>query len=550
MDFYSAYAQGFARVAACTLPVALADPGANARDRARAGAGLPRRRRRGRGLPRAVPERLLDRRPVPAGHPAGRRQDAIADDRRGVSADLLPVLVVGAPLVHGTRVLNCAVVDPPRARSSASRRSPTCPTTASSTSGAGSPRATTGAARSIRVAGRRCRFGPDLIFARHRRARPRAARRGLRGHVGAGAAERRGRAGRRDGARQPVRQPDHGRPRRGPAAAGPQRQRALQRGVRLRRRGPGRVDDRPVAGTARRWSTSAATCSARASGSPTGRAARSSTSTSTGSARSGCGRAPSTTTGARHDERVAAVPHRSSSSCEPPTGDIGLRRKVDRFPFVPDDAERLALDCYEAYNIQVSGLEQRLARDRRAQGRDRRQRRPRLDPRADRRGQGDGPARPPAQRRARLHDARLRDRRDHQVLRHPARKALGVTFEELDIRPAAEQMLEDLGHPYGRRREGLRRHLRERPGRAALRLPVPARQPARRHRRRHRRPRPSSRSAGAPTASATRCRTTRQRRRPEDARAAPDPLGDRHGEFDEAAARCSARSSSWRSPPS
>mgnify|MGYP006199717953 CR=1 FL=1 len=44
----------------------------------------------------------------------------------------------------------------------------------------------------------------------------------------------------------------------------------------------------------------------------------------------------------------------------PPAGDIGLRRHVDRFPFVPDDAERLAQDCYEAYNIQVSGLEQRL----------------------------------------------------------------------------------------------------------------------------------------------------------------------------------------------
>ena len=58
-----------------------------------------------------------------------------------------------------------------------------------------------------------------------------------------------------------------------------------------------------------------------------------------------------------------------------PTGDIGLRRKVDRFPFVPDDPERLALDCYEAYNIQVSGLEQRLtARDRPPQGRDRGQR--------------------------------------------------------------------------------------------------------------------------------------------------------------------------------
>jgi NAD+ synthase (glutamine-hydrolysing) len=46
---------------------------------------------------------------------------------------------------------------------------------------------------------------------------------------------------------------------------------------------------------------------------------------------------------------------------QPPSGDIGLRRKVDRFPFVPDDPERLALDCYEAYNIQVSGLEQRLS---------------------------------------------------------------------------------------------------------------------------------------------------------------------------------------------
>ena len=43
-----------------------------------------------------------------------------------------------------------------------------------------------------------------------------------------------------------------------------------------------------------------------------------------------------------------------------PAGDLGLRRPVDRFPFVPDDPTRLAQDCYEAYNIQVSGLEQRL----------------------------------------------------------------------------------------------------------------------------------------------------------------------------------------------
>ncbi|MER5438144.1 NAD(+) synthase [Streptomyces sp. NPDC002790] len=46
---------------------------------------------------------------------------------------------------------------------------------------------------------------------------------------------------------------------------------------------------------------------------------------------------------------------------DPPTStDLGLKRRVERFPFVPADAERLAQDCYEAYNIQVSGLVQRL----------------------------------------------------------------------------------------------------------------------------------------------------------------------------------------------
>jgi len=44
----------------------------------------------------------------------------------------------------------------------------------------------------------------------------------------------------------------------------------------------------------------------------------------------------------------------------PPAGDLGLRREVARFPFVPADPARLAQDCYEAYSIQVSGLEQRL----------------------------------------------------------------------------------------------------------------------------------------------------------------------------------------------
>ena len=35
-------------------------------------------------------------------------------------------------------------------------------------------------------------------------------------------------------------------------------------------------------------------------------------------------------------------------------------RRIERFPFVPADPGRLAQDCYEAYNIQVAGLAQRL----------------------------------------------------------------------------------------------------------------------------------------------------------------------------------------------
>ena len=57
---------------------------------------------------------------------------------------------------------------------------------------------------------------------------------------------------------------------------------------------------------------------------------------------------------------MRAVPHASASELDPPTGDVGFRRRVERFPFVPADRERLEQDCYEAYNIQVSGLTQRL----------------------------------------------------------------------------------------------------------------------------------------------------------------------------------------------
>lgn len=39
---------------------------------------------------------------------------------------------------------------------------------------------------------------------------------------------------------------------------------------------------------------------------------------------------------------------------------VPLKRKLDRFPFVPDDLSRRDRDCFEAYNIQVSGLAKRV----------------------------------------------------------------------------------------------------------------------------------------------------------------------------------------------
>ena len=133
---------------------------------------------------------------------------------------------------------------------------------------------------------------------------------------------------------------------------------------------------------------------------------------------------------------------------DPPAGDIGLRRKVDRFPFVPDDPERLALDCYEAYNIQVSGLEQRL----RAIG----------QPKVVIGVCGGLDSTHALIVAAKAMDRLGRPRSDILAFTMPGfatsddtksnatrlAKALGVTFEELDIRPAATQMLDDLGHPF------------------------------------------------------------------------------------------------------
>ena len=61
----------------------------------------------------------------------------------------------------------------------------------------------------------------------------------------------------------------------------------------------------------------------------------------------------------QHADRTGAF-RRVAFTLDPPRGDLGLRRTVERFPFVPADPARLDLDCYETYNIQVAGLQQRL----------------------------------------------------------------------------------------------------------------------------------------------------------------------------------------------
>ncbi|HVX53914.1 NAD(+) synthase [Nocardioides sp.] len=134
---------------------------------------------------------------------------------------------------------------------------------------------------------------------------------------------------------------------------------------------------------------------------------------------------------------------------EPPLEASGLRRKVDRFPFVPDDPQRLAQDCYEAYHIQVSGLVQRL----RAIG---------PDTKVVIGVSGGLDSTHALIVAADAMDRLGRPRSDILAFTMPGfatsdatrasadalMAALGTTYQTLDIRPAATQMLQDMGHPF------------------------------------------------------------------------------------------------------
>ena len=135
---------------------------------------------------------------------------------------------------------------------------------------------------------------------------------------------------------------------------------------------------------------------------------------------------------------------------DPPAGDIGLRRTVERFPFVPSDPERLQLDCYEAYNIQVSGLEQRL--------------RALNYPKVVIGVSGGLDSTHALIVAARAMDREGRPRSDILAFTMPGfatgehtkgnaialGRTLGVTFAEIDIRDTASLMLSEMDHPFGR----------------------------------------------------------------------------------------------------
>ena len=135
---------------------------------------------------------------------------------------------------------------------------------------------------------------------------------------------------------------------------------------------------------------------------------------------------------------------------EPPEGDVGFERKVERFPFVPADPQRLSQDCYEGYNIQVAGVAQRL----RATG----------IKRAVIGVSGGLDSTQALIVLARAFDTLGLPRSDILAYTLPGfatsahtkgnalrlMAALGVSQHELDIRPAARQMLADLEHPFAR----------------------------------------------------------------------------------------------------
>lgn len=150
----------------------------------------------------------------------------------------------------------------------------------------------------------------------------------------------------------------------------------------------------------------------------------------------------------RRAEHADAIVRTVHFELDPPARDIGLHRILDRFPFVPDDPARLALDCYEAFNIQVSGLVQRMQ----AIG----------GPKPVIGVSGGLDSTHALLVIARAMDRMNRPRSDILAYTMPGfatsdhtksnaialAQAVGASIETIDIRDAATEMFEKIGHPF------------------------------------------------------------------------------------------------------
>jgi len=135
---------------------------------------------------------------------------------------------------------------------------------------------------------------------------------------------------------------------------------------------------------------------------------------------------------------------------ELPASFVPLKRAVERFPYVPSDPATRDERCREVYQIQVSALAQRLRASGVQKvvvgvsgGLDSTQALVVAARAMDRLG---------APRRSVLAYSMpgFATSRETRANAESLARALEVSFEEIDIRPACERMLSDIGHPFAR----------------------------------------------------------------------------------------------------
>jgi len=135
---------------------------------------------------------------------------------------------------------------------------------------------------------------------------------------------------------------------------------------------------------------------------------------------------------------------------KPDYSDRGLLRDLRRFPFVPNTPSKLDEDCYEAFNIQVEGLRKRIASTGTKRlvigvsgGLDSTHALIVAANAMDRLGSP----------RSEILGYTMPGFATGEGTKSNAwalMNALGITGAEIDIRPAANQMLADMDHPYAR----------------------------------------------------------------------------------------------------